>query len=64
MLYTIAIYLYQLMVMLVSPFHEKARTLLRGQRNTFKILKENVDKTARYVWFHAASLGSSNKDAP
>ena len=64
MLYTIAIYLYQLMVMLVSPFHEKARTLLRGQRNTFKILKENVDKTARYVWFHAASLGEFEQGRP
>ncbi len=64
MLYTIAIYLYQLMVMLVSPFHEKARTLLRGQRNTFKILKENADKTARYVWFHAASLGEFEQGRP
>lgn len=64
MLYTIAIYLYQLMVMLVSPFHEKARTMLRGQRKAFKILKEKVDKKARYVWFHAASLGEFEQGRP
>lgn len=64
MLYTIAIYLYQLMVILVSPFHKKARVMLRGQHNAFKILKQQVDKQARYVWFHAASLGEFEQGRP
>ena len=64
MLYTIAIYLYQLMVMLASPFHEKARTLLHGQRQAFRVLKEKVDREARYVWFHAASLGEFEQGRP
>ena len=64
MLYTIVIYLYQLLVILVSPFNKKARTLLRGQRETFRILKREVDKNARYVWFHAASLGEFEQGRP
>ncbi|MBQ7571895.1 MAG: 3-deoxy-D-manno-octulosonic acid transferase [Bacteroidaceae bacterium] len=64
MLYTIAIYVYQLMVMLVAPFHKKARTLLKGQRNTFKLLKQHVDPQARYIWFHAASLGEFEQGRP
>ncbi|MBQ8968645.1 MAG: 3-deoxy-D-manno-octulosonic acid transferase [Bacteroidaceae bacterium] len=64
MLYTIAIYLYQLCVILVSPFHKKARTILKGQRETFRILRQQVDKQASYVWFHAASLGEFEQGRP
>ena len=64
MLYTIAIYLYQLVVILISPFHRKARTLLKGQREAHRILKQKVDRDARYVWFHAASLGEFEQGRP
>ena len=64
MLYTLAIYFYQLMVILVSPFNKKAMTLFRGQRKAFKILKQQVDKEAQYVWFHAASLGEFEQGRP
>lgn len=64
MLYTIAIYFYQLCVILVSPFHKKARTILKGQRETFRILRQQVDKQANYVWFHAASLGEFEQGRP
>ena len=63
-LYTIAIYLYQFLVILVSPFHRKARTMLKGQREAFRILKQKVDKQADYVWFHAASLGEFEQGRP
>ena len=29
----------------------------RGEREAFKILKQKVDPNAKYIWFHAASLG-------
>lgn len=29
----------------------------KGQRQTFDVLRRQVDPSARYVWFHAASLG-------
>ncbi len=64
MFYTLAIYLYMLGVILVSPFNKKARTLLKGHVLTFKTLKKKVDKKARYVWFHAASLGEFEQGRP
>ena len=64
MLYTIAIYLYQLIVILICPFNRKARTLFWGQRNAYRILKQQVDRSARYVWFHAASLGEFEQGRP
>ena len=57
MLYALAIFLYKMAVLLVSPFHRKARLIVQGHRNTFRILREQVEPGARYVWFHAASLG-------
>ena len=64
MLYTLAIYAYMLGVLLAAPFNRKARTLLKGQYNTFRILRKKVDKKARYVWFHAASLGEFEQGRP
>lgn len=63
-MYSLAIFLYQLLVIMVSPFHRKARTLLRGQRDAYRILKQKVDRNARYVWFHAASLGEFEQGRP
>ena len=56
-MYSLAIYLYMLGIILVSPFHRKARAMIKGRFKTFIILRRKVDKNKRYVWFHAASLG-------
>lgn len=56
-MYTLAIYLYTLGILLVSPFHRKARAMIKGRFKTFITLRKKIDKNKRYVWFHAASLG-------
>lgn len=56
-MYSLAIYLYMLGIVLVSPFHRKARAMIKGRFKTFVTLRKKVDKSKRYVWFHAASLG-------
>lgn len=56
-MYTLAIYLYTLGILLVSPFHRKARAMIKGRFKTFITLRKKIDKSKRYVWFHAASLG-------
>ena len=64
-MYSIGIYLYALIVRLVAAFgHRKARAMVRGQRDTWRILREKIDPTARYVWFHAASLGEFEQGLP
>ncbi|MBQ7180341.1 MAG: 3-deoxy-D-manno-octulosonic acid transferase [Bacteroidaceae bacterium] len=64
MIYSLAIYLYMLAIILVSPFHKKARAMVKGRLNTFRILRHQIDPQARYVWFHAASLGEFEQGRP
>jgi 3-deoxy-D-manno-octulosonic-acid transferase len=35
-----------------------------GERESFNVLKKKVDPNARYVWFHAASLGEFEQGRP
>jgi 3-deoxy-D-manno-octulosonic-acid transferase len=49
---------------LVSPFNKKAKLLLAGQKQTFDILQQKIDPEARYIWFHAASLGEFEQGRP
>ena len=57
MIYNLIIYFYLLGVAVYSRFNEKVRKMWRGEREAFRVLKEKVDPQAKYVWFHAASLG-------
>ena len=63
-MYNLIIYLYRLGVMVASLFNEKVRKMWRGERAAFSVLKQKVDPTARYVWFHAASLGEFEQGRP
>ena len=63
-MYNIIIYIYQLGVVIASLFNEKVRKMWRGEREAIRILKEKVDPNARYVWFHAASLGEFEQGRP
>ena len=63
-MYNIAIYLYLIGVAIYSRFNEKVRKMWCGERDAFRILREQVDPNARYVWFHAASLGEFEQGRP
>jgi len=63
-MYNIIIYLYLLGVAIASLFSEKVRKMWRGERQTIRMLKEQVDPQAKYVWFHAASLGEFEQGRP
>ncbi len=63
-MYNIVIYLYLFGVAFYSRFNEKVRKMWRGEREAFKILREKVDPSAQYVWFHAASLGEFEQGRP
>ena len=64
MFYNLIIYLYLLGVAIYSRFNEKVRKMWRGERDAFRILREKVDPNAKYVWFHAASLGEFEQGRP
>ena len=64
MIYNLVIYLYLLGVAIYSRFNEKVRKMWRGEREAFRILREKVDPNAKYIWFHAASLGEVEQGRP
>ena len=64
MIYNLIIYLYLLGVAIYSRFNVKVRKMWRGERAAFRVLKEKVDPNAKYVWFHAASLGEFEQGRP
>ena len=63
-MYSLAIYLYMSCVAIASLFNKKARLMLRGQRDTYRILREKRLPGASYIWFHAASLGEFEQGRP
>ena len=63
-MYNLIIYLYLIGVAVYSRFNEKVRKMWRGEREAFRILREKVDPNAKYVWFHAASLGEFEQGRP
>ena len=63
-MYQIVIYLYLCGVAIASLFSKKVRKMWRGEREAIRILKERVDPQAKYVWFHAASLGEFEQGRP
>ena len=63
-LYNFAIYLYAFIVRIISPFHKKAKKMITGHKKTYSILRAKVDPNARYIWFHAASLGEFEQGRP
>ena len=63
-MYNLIIYFYLLGVAIYSLFNEKVRKMWRGERDAFRVLREKVDPEARYLWFHAASLGEFEQGRP
>ena len=64
MIYNIVIYFVLWGIAVASLFNEKVRKMWRGEREAFKILKQKVDPNAKYIWFHAASLGEFEQGRP
>ena len=64
MIYNIVIYFVLWGIAIASLFNEKVRKMWRGEREAFKILKQKVNPNAKYIWFHAASLGEFEQGRP
>ncbi len=62
-MYSLIIYLMMLGLNVASLFSRKVRLMMRGHRDTWRILRRQVG-TSRYVWFHAASLGEFEQGRP
>ena len=63
-MYNVIIYLYALGVAILSLFNEKVRKMRQGEHDALRVLRGKVDQQAKYVWFHAASLGEFEQGRP
>ena len=64
MFYDLAIGIYDLLVHLAAPFSRKPRKMMKGHWVVYDLLRQQVEKDARYIWFHAASLGEFEQGRP
>ena len=64
MFYNLAIILYDIAVHLVAPFSRKPRKMMKGHWVVYELLRQQLEKDARYIWFHAASLGEFEQGRP
>lgn len=55
---------YFLAIKLAAVFSEKAAKMIKGRRNLFTLLRQNIDENSQYIWFHCASLGEFEQGRP
>ena len=63
-IYSILIYLYAGCIHLAALFNRKARLLIRGHKRILDTIREQVDPSFSYLWFHASSLGEFEQGRP
>ena len=64
MIYNLAMYILELGLKLAALFSDKPAKMVKGHREVFDLLKGKIDCNARYIWFHAASLGEFEQGRP
>lgn len=63
-MYNVAISVYSFFMRMIAPFHKKANLMVQGHKETYEILKKQIDPSSKYVWFHVASLGEYEQALP
>jgi len=63
-MYQIGFLIYVTIFRLVSLFHKKAGKMVKGHRETWRILNDNIDQSKPWLWFHASSLGEFEQGMP
>ena len=64
LIYKAVIFLYSVIIHVFSNFNEKARLFVRGRKNWEENLSQKIDRNAKYIWFHCASLGEFEQGRP
>lgn len=62
--YNLGICLYDFAVHLLAPFSRKPRRMMKGHWVVYKLIRQQREKDANYIWFHAASLGEFEQGRP
>ena len=62
--YSLSIWIYSLLIRVVSPFNTKAKQWIDGRRNILDRVSESISNNDDIAWFHAASLGEFEQGRP
>ena len=63
-LYNILIHIARLVIKIVSLFNPKLKLGVEGRSQTFDVVKSQLSKTDKTLWFHCASLGEFEQGLP
>lgn len=63
-LYNFAIFCYQLAIYLAFPINNKSRQWVRGRKNLFHKLQQEITEDGFKVWMHVSSLGEFEQGRP
>lgn len=63
-MYNVGISVFSWLFRIVAIFHKKAFKMVAGHRETWQLLKNNIDGNREWLWFHAASLGEFEQGRP
>jgi 3-deoxy-D-manno-octulosonic-acid transferase len=62
--YFLSIMIYPVVILLASPFNNKARLWINGRRNWKKNLRDKINPADKHIWVHCASLGEFEQGRP
>lgn len=63
-IYNLGIQLYKLVIVISQAFNVKAKLWLKGRKNLFQTMKQEVNSEKQRIWFHFASLGEFEQGRP
>ena len=64
LLYNLGIWGYRQAIALAGPFNAKARSWVKGRKNSWQKLEGEINRSIPLVWVHAASLGEAEQAVP
>lgn len=62
--YNITVYIASFTLKIVGLFNKKINFFIKGRKNIFKELNDNINSGDRIIWFHCASLGEFEQGRP
>jgi len=62
--YNICMRAYYVAILLLSPFHIKAKKWISGRKNIFQKIEEKLVSGEKRIWVHCASLGEFEQGRP
>ena len=64
LLYNIISYIASFFLKIIALFNTKIKLGVDGRKQTFKVLKNSINKDDKTIWFHCASLGEYEQGLP